>query len=147
MSELEVRHELLDIATGEMLPATVDNAARVLEAIREAERRIRLVRAEVTSFLLEQSQRDGIKTFHSGAGKVELSGGPVKEYDPQALQVKLTVAGCPQSRIDEAIVPEVTYKVNRSVLRQLAGANERYAIAIEQSEYMKEKAYSVRVTP
>ena len=129
------------------MPASLDNAARVLEAAREMKRKLNLVVAEATSYLMEQSQREGTKTFHTAHGNATLSGGPTVEYDPTALMHGLGQAGCPEARITEAVTPEVTYKVNRSVLRQLAAANQKYDLAIRQAEYTVEKPYRVSVKP
>lgn len=137
--------ELVNVETGERLPATVDNAAIVLAAAREMKRRLGAVIAETTAFLVSQSEVRGSKTFHSTEGTLTLSGGPSSEYDPTDLMEGLREAGCPEDRIEQAVVPEISYRVNRSVLRQLAGANLRYADVIDSAERTVEKPYRVSV--
>jgi hypothetical protein len=140
-AELAVPEVLLDVMTGEVLPATTDNAHQVLVAIREREQQLREVKAAVTAFMLEQARVQGTKTFHASAGDVVLSGGSAIEYDPDALADCLREAGCPEPRIDEVVVAEITHKVNRSVLRQLTGANEDYRAAAELAERTVEKPW------
>lgn len=137
--------ELVNVETGERLPATIDNAVIVLEAAREMKRKLGAVIAETTAFLVSQSEVRGSKTFHSTEGTLTLSGGPSSEYDPADLMEGLREAGCPEDRIEEAVVAEVTYKVNRSVLRQLAGANLKYADAIDAAERVIERPYRASV--
>jgi len=148
-TEVAIPEVLLDVMTGEVLPATPDNAHQVLEAIREREQQLREVKAAVTAFMLEQSRVQGTKTFHASAGDVVLSGGPTIEYDPHDLAEALREAGCPEDRIYDnpeaetrgVIQIEQTFKVNRSVLRQLAGANEDYKAAAELAERTVEKPW------
>jgi hypothetical protein len=132
--EIAVPETLLDVMTGEVLPATTDNAHQVLVAIREREQQLRDVKAAVTAFMLEQARVQGTKTFHASAGDVVLSGGAAIEYDAHALADCLREAGCPEERINEVVTAEITYKVNRNVLRQLTGANEDYKAAAELAE-------------
>lgn len=136
---------LLDVETGELLPATVDNAAVVLRAARTMKGRLNDVIAATTSFLLHESQVRGTKTLEAGREKIVLTGGPSVDYDPTDLMEALREAGCPEERIGEAVVEEITYKVNRSVLRQLAGANPDYKSAIEASELTVEKPWRAAV--
>src|SRR6185436_11973771 len=105
-----------------------------LVAIREREQQLRDVKAAVTAFMLEQSRVQGTKTFHASAGDVVLSGGAAIEYDALALADCLREAGCPEDRIDAVVKAEITYKVDRSVLRQLMSANEDYKAAAELAE-------------
>jgi hypothetical protein len=133
-AELAVPETLLDVMTGEVLPATTENAHTALVAIREREQQLREVKAAVTAFVIEQSRVQGTKTLHAAGGDVVLSGGVATEYDPQALADCLREVGCPEERISEAVVEEISYKVNRSVLRQLVGANENYKAAAELAE-------------
>lgn len=136
---------LLDVESGELLPATLENAAAVLDAARRMKRRLDDVIRDATSFLLAESQTRGTKTFHIGNGRVELSGGPTVEYDPVDLMEALRAAGCPEDRIGEAVEETVSYKVNRAVLRQLVGANEDYRAAAELAERTLEKPWRAAV--
>ncbi len=139
MSELVQNVELLDVQTGEILPATVENAARVITAARDMRTRINDVVAQATAWLAEESARQGTKTLHAGTSSVVLSGGPSDEYDPLELMNYLRNAGLPEQRVDDAVTTIIDYKVNRAVLRQLAAANPEYADAIEQAKRTVEK--------
>src|SRR5215472_4949777 len=111
MSELSVIRELLDVSTGEVLPATPESAHRVLTALNEMSDRLKEVRATVTEYLIEESRRQGTKTLHTPGGDLVLSGGRGSEYDAEALADCLREAGCPEDRIDEVITATITYKV------------------------------------
>lgn len=133
-TELVVVTELLDVESGEILPATVDNAAAVLQSARVMKQKIDTVIRSATAYLAGEAAHHGTKTFNVAAGTVSLSGGTSLEYDAADLMEALRVAGCPEDRIDAAVVAEISYKVNRSVLRQLAAANQDYKAAIELAE-------------
>ena len=139
MTDLVQITELLDVQTGEILPATTTNAARVITAARDMRTRINDVVAQATAWLAEESARQGTKTLHAGSSSVVLSGGPTDEYDPLELMNYLRNAGLPEQRVDDAVTTIIDYKVNRSVLRQLAAANPEYADAIEQAKRTVEK--------
>ncbi len=139
MSDLAVVTELLDVETGELLEPSVPNAARVLAAARLMKSRINDVIADATAYLTAEAAHQGTKTFHYDRGTVALNGGPTVDYDPTDLMEALRLAGCPEERIGEAVVATISYKVNRSVLRQLAGANPDYKAAIALAEREVEK--------
>jgi hypothetical protein len=142
---LSVITELLDVESGEVLPASVENAAVVLASARVIKQKIDTVIRSATDYLASESTHQGIKTFNVGSGTVSLSGGASIEYDAADLMEALRVAGCPEDRIEAAVVAEITYKVNRSVLRQLAGANPDYKAAIDLAERTIEKPWRVSV--
>jgi hypothetical protein len=137
--------ELVNVETGEFLPATVENAAVVLHAARTMKRRLDNVIAETTSFLLAESQVRGTKTLEAGREKITLTGGPTVDYDTTDLMDALREAGCPEERIAEAVIEEISYKPNRSVLRQLAAANPDYRAAVELAERTIEKPWRASV--
>lgn len=141
MSDLATRTELVDVSTGEFLPATPENAHRALTALNAMSDRLKEVRAAVTEYLIEESRRQGTKTLHTPGGDLVLSGGRGTEYDAEALAECLREAGCPEERIDEVVTAEITYKVNRSVLRQLTAANEDYQAAAELARRDVEKPF------
>lgn len=145
MTELEQYTGLLNLETGELLPATVDNASRVLLAARAMKNRVNEIVREATEYLADVSGHQGTKTLHGDDETVTLTGGPTIEYDLEELRRELEVAHCPQDRIDAAIVATVTFKENRAVLRQLAGANKDYAAAIKRAEREVEKPYRASV--
>lgn len=138
---------LVDVATGESLAPTVENAARVLDAVSRARDRLSLIHAEAVDVVRAVSREQGKKTFHVGDLDVVLSGGPSIEYDPLALREALAAAECPEERIDAVVKEEITYKVDRAVLKQLTGANEDYKAAAELAERPVEKKWSASTKP
>jgi hypothetical protein len=144
-ADIAVVTELLDVSSGEILPATVENAATVLRAAREVKQQVDGVIRTTTEYLASESAHHGTKTFDLSAGKLTLTGGASVDYDAVDLMEALRVAGCPDERINEAVVAEVSYKVNRSVLRQLAAANPDYKAAIELAERHVDKPWRASV--
>lgn len=138
-TELAPLSGLLDVQTGELLPATVSNAARVLRSCREMKERINRIIEETTAYLASESAQQGTKSLSHEGEAITLTGGTATEYDAHDLMEALRVAGCPEDRITEAVTPEITYKVNRSVLRQLAAANPDYQAAIDLATRTVEK--------
>jgi hypothetical protein len=137
--------ELVNVETGEALAPTVENVPAVLEAARAMKERLQGVIEAATAVVLEASRVHGTKTFHTGDADVVLSGGPAVEYDPEALADCLREAGCPEDRINEVVKAEISYKVDRSVLRQLVGANPDYRAAAELASREIEKPYRASV--
>ncbi len=145
MTDLQQYTGLLDVRTGELLEPTLPNIARVIESARAMKANVNEIVAEATRAAVEISELRGTKTLHGDGETITVSGGAGMDYDPSDLIDALLEAGCPQDRIDAAVVAQVTYKVDRSVLRQLAGANENYAAAIELAEREVERPYRVSV--
>lgn len=145
MSELATVSQLLDVETGEVLPANVENAATVLQAARNMKGRIQDVIAEATAFLVGEAAHRGTKTFNGAYGTVSLTGGTSVEYDAVDLMEALRIAGCPEDRIADAVTTEISYKVNRAVLRQLVAANPDYRAAVELAERSVEKPYRASI--
>lgn len=135
---------LLNVETGELLAPTIDNAAAALIAARNMRERIHDVTAEITAYAVELAEERGTKTLHGEQETLALSGGAGTEYDPEVLADLLRTAGCPEDRIDAAVVAHVEYKVNRSVLKQLE-VNANYKAAIELSRREVEKPYRASV--
>jgi hypothetical protein len=150
MSELATQDHtgLLNVETGELLPATIDNAVAALIAARNMKERVNEIVSETTAFLVSESTRLGTKTLPAGSTTVSLSGGVSDEYDAHDLMQLLRESGCPEDRIEQAVTTEISYKVNRAVLRQLAAANPDYKAAIELARREVERPYraSVRVS-
>lgn len=144
-TDLTVVAELLDVSSGEVLPATVENAATVLREARVMKQKVDGVIRSATEYLASESAHHGTKTFHVPAGTITLNGGMTVDYDAHDLVEALRVAGCPEERINEAVTAEVSYKVNRSVLRQLAAANTDYKAAIELAERHIDKPWRASV--
>lgn len=145
MTEIAPLIGLLDVHTGELLPATVENAGRVLTSARAMKEQVNAIVTETTGWLAEESARQGTRTLQGGGETITISGGDTVEYDAHDLVEALRLADCPEDRIERAVVAEITYKVDRSVLRQLAGANPAYRIAIELAERHVEKPFRASV--
>ena len=118
---------LLNPETGELLEATVDNAAVVILACRNVKQRANELVDEATAFSLYEAERLGKKTLHGETETLVVTGGTSTEYDEHLLMELLRDVNCPEGRIEEAVVATVTYRVNRSVLTQLAGATAQPA--------------------
>lgn len=134
--------------TGVLLDLT--NPADVAEALRD----VRAVKVQINEFvsflsgvLRLESMRQGTGTLHLGSLDVVVSSDETTVYDLELLTELLRDAGLPEERIGEAVVEtvSVSYKENRSVLRQLAGANPDYAAAIELAQRKVQKPISVTV--
>lgn len=139
--------DLVDVETGEQLAPTIENAARILDAVSRMRDRLSAVREAATDVVREVARIQGVKTFHVGDLDVVLSGGPGIDYDPETLASCLRDAGCPDERIDAVVKAEITYKIDRSVLKQLTGANEDYKAAAELAERPVEKRWSASTKP
>jgi hypothetical protein len=135
----------LNPETGEILERTADNAGAVLIAARNMDERLKDVKAEATDWLAAEAERLGKKTLHGDNVTLKLNGGPRDEYDAQVLEDLLRSAGCPEERIREVVVEEITYKVDKRVLKQLAGANKDYAAAAELARRVEQKPYYAAV--
>jgi hypothetical protein len=135
---------LLNVETGELLPATVDNAALVIQACRNMKQRVNDLVADTTAYLVSEAERRGTKTLHTEETTITLTGGATDEYDAHDLMMLLREAGCPEDRIEAAVVAEITYKVNRSVLKQLT-VNPDYKAAIELAARQVERPYRASV--
>lgn len=135
----------LNVQTGELLTPTIGNAAEALGAVRAMKQHANEIVNEITAWLVAKSEHDGTKTLHGDGETITLSGGIGIDYDAADLMEALEAAGCPQERIDAAVKTEITYKVDRAVLRQLAAANPDYKAAIELAEREVEKPYRASI--
>jgi hypothetical protein len=131
LSELQTISQLPDPYTGELLPATLVNAAGLRLLAAERIRQLRDLQAACDYVLAEEARRQGTKTLHLAEYTVTLTGGTTVEYDAHELMAGLMEVGCPPERINDAVTETVTYKVNRRVLTQLRAANPNYAEAID----------------
>lgn len=145
-TDLTTYQGLLDVQTGELLEPSVGNAARCISAARAMKQHANAIVREATDYLVSLAEHQGTKTLHGDGETITLSGGTSTDYDPADLREALEAAGCPADRIDAAVRMEVTYKVDRAVLRQLAGANPDYKAAIELAERQVEKAYAATIS-
>lgn len=133
---------LLGTAVDLAVPADV---ARAVADVKQALDVLAAVRRELVLVLVEESARQGTKTLRYDGIEAEIRGGPTVEYDGAKLRKALRAAGCPPGRINEAVVRVVSWKVNKSVLRQLARANPAYADAIEAAAAPSDAPYQASV--
>ncbi len=136
--------ELVDVRTGEILPATPDNAISLLGAARELRGRLMSLVKDCEAVLLEESRRQGTKTLRFEDVTATVTGGSDLEWDMDVL-LELRAWGLPESRYDELVVATVTYKVDARVAKQLEGANDDYAAVIRRSRSRVEKPWRVNV--
>jgi hypothetical protein len=143
-TDLERPATLIDVRTGEVLPATPDNAIDLLKAARDIRQRI-LDLVKACEFVLrEESQRQGKKTLHLPGGTAQISGGAELEWDLDIL-AELQALGLPEDRYGELVVQTVSYKVSAAVAKQLEAANESYAAVIRRARSYVEKPFRVSI--
>ena len=151
MTELErvqpaERLPVLNPLSGELVdPSDLPRVAQALADVREAKRRLDEARAYAEDVLADESKRVGSKTLHLDGWKAEVSGGTRLVWDLEKLRAGLRDADCPEDRIEALITETVEYKVNNSVARQLAGANDAYKAAIDAARSYVPAAVRVSV--
>src|SRR5262245_34906783 len=116
VSELAVPAELVDVRTGEFLPATPENAAELLVAARELRTKLMSLVHDCEAVLLAASRERGTKTLHLPAGVATVSGGSEVVWDISTL-ARLIAVGLPDERYGELVATVVTYKVNAAVAK------------------------------
>lgn len=139
-----VPDQLLDVRTGELVPATPSKAVELLYAARELRAKMLGLVKDCEAVLLEESRRQGTKTLHLPEGTAEISGGSALEWDLGTLMDLLEV-GLPQERYDELVIATTTYKVDARVAKQLESANPAYAEVIGRARSYVEKPWRVSV--
>lgn len=136
---------LVHPGTGEVLPATPENAAKLLRSLRELRQRALDAAKDCERVIAEESSRQGKKTLRLGDVAVELYGGSEVVWDVEKLRASLRRLGCPEERILELVRETIEYKIDNTVARQLAAANPKYAKAIEAAKTRHSKPLSVRI--
>lgn len=144
MSELAPRSELLDVVTGELLPATPENAHAILARIAAQEQTLRTAKSALTEYVIEESTRQGTKTFNTPDGKLVLEGGPETVVEGHELAQLLLAAGMPEENVSAIVTEEITYKVNRAKLKQATSANPDYQAAADLVTTTVEKPWRAR---
>lgn len=135
--------ELLDVRTGEVVPATPAKAVELLGAARDYRQRVLNLVKDCEAVLLDESRRQGTKTLrYDGVGTAEVTGGTSLEWDLEVL-LALRDLGLPEDRYNELVVATVTYKVDARVANQLAAANPAYSEVIERARSRVERPWRV----
>lgn len=143
-TEIAVPAQLVDVRTGELLPATPENAVELLLAARDMRSRILDLVKDCEAVLRDESTRQGTKTLHLPGGTATISGGSETDWDLDEL-AKLLAVGLPDSRYGELVVTTVTYKVDARVAKQLEAANPAYAEIIQRARSVVPKPWRVSV--
>jgi hypothetical protein len=105
--------------------------AEALDHLVDITSRLTELRGVLTDALRLEAHKQGTKTLHLDKLTAVISGGERVEYDGPELRVRLTEAGLPADRVNEAVAEIVSYKPDGRVLKQLAGANDEYEKIIE----------------
>lgn len=136
--------QLLDVRTGELVPATPENAVELLAAARDMRGRILALVKDCEAVLLDESRRQGTKTLHYGAGTATVTGGTELQWNLEILE-QLRSRGLPEARYNELVVATVTYKVDARVAKQLEASNPAYAEVIRMARSEAAKPWRVSV--
>jgi hypothetical protein len=120
--------------TGEVVSLeNPEECARALVEIQDLKSRLREFESVLKRSLLEASSEQGTKTLHF-SGMVASITTPVTTIWDHEVLGELREAGLPEERFNQLVRAEVTYKVDRSVARSIAGANETYASILERAQ-------------
>jgi hypothetical protein len=89
------------------------------------------MRDRISTSLWDDAERLGTQTLHMGGYDIVFSGGPVDDYDVDAIAAGLQDAGCPAERARD-IYRKPRPQLNVREAKRLATANPAYAAVIEQ---------------
>lgn len=133
ITPVDPHEEIVVPGVGELVNLNdYQSCATALDGIRDLESKLREIKGLLSSAIQAEATRQGVKTLELADGrKAVLSGGTEYEYDADLLAAELAVAGMPQERIAEIVVPTVTYRVSAVKAKQAAAANPVYADVIE----------------
>lgn len=144
--DLERAGDLLVPITGELVDIGDPNeVCRALDEVRDLKRQLDRARVVLEDALRLESERQGTKTLHLAGYTAVVSGGTKTEYDIEELADELLDLGLPASRVAELVVATVTYRVSKTVAKQVAGANPRYAEAIDRHSRQVPDYWRVKV--
>jgi hypothetical protein len=139
--------EEIVLPTGELV--RLDDPERCARALLEFRERVDTIRSATSVLgeaLADYSREQGSKTLHLGGVTASVSMPTSIIWDHEVLE-ELREEGLPEARFNELVVPEVTYKVNRSVANSIAKSNPVYGEIIERAQERHEKSPSVSVKP
>ena len=147
MSEIVVTEKgILNPFTGELVPRDdLPAIAGAMEMLRERRNSINAVLSEFTQAVILQSVLAGTKTIHLDDCTLTVSADHEIEWNHEMLYNELTNAGLPPQRVTELVQITVSYKVNASVAKQIAGANPAYRQIIEAAQTKVPKTQYVTV--
>ncbi len=135
--------ELVLPGTGQVIDlANPGSCADALNQIRQLEQSLRDAKRVLTEMLVAESERQGTKTLRLGKLEAIVGGGYNVTWDIEEL-AKLQDLGLPEERYYDLVQTVISYKVNASVAKQIAGANPDYARIIENARGEEPAAYRV----
>lgn len=144
LAVVSVPGELLDVRTGELLPATPENAVNLLTAARDMRGRLMDLVKDCEAVLLDESRKQGTKTLHYGSETATITGGQDLAWNLDIL-LELRNRGLPEARYNELVVATVTYRVNAAVAKQLEASNPAYAEVIAMARSYEPKPWRVSI--
>ncbi len=130
--DVEPQDFLLDVRTGEQLPATPSSAAALLAGLREMQDRARLWIRACEDVLVEESRRQGSKTLRIDGSTFEVYEQKEVQWDTAKLR-ELLPAGLPEGRFQELVTVTVEEKVSANEAKKIAAVNPEYARIIGQA--------------
>lgn len=129
-----VTEELVIRETGEVVDLEdARSCAQALHGIRNLEQNLREAKAILTDALIAESARVGTKTLHAGNLTAIVSSNTETVWDIETLET-LRDLGLPEETYNKLVKPEISYKVDGRVAKQIAGANPEYARVIEAAK-------------
>lgn len=131
--------------TGELIDlGNPDQVARALRTCRLAKTEIDGTRVLLEAAMVEQSRLAGTKTLRLDGYLATVGPDSELAWDITVLP-ELLAAGLPDSRYNELVKTEVTYKVDARVATQIEKANPVYAEIIGRARSRAPKRPSVKV--
>jgi hypothetical protein len=127
--------ELVLAHSGELVDLEdVTQVAAALRNVQEMEKQLKEAVSILKSALVYHSGEAGTKTLHlDGVGTVTLKNDTFIDWDIAGLERRLRRAGASDELIGEIIVTTISQKVDAKRAKQAAGANKKYARAVELS--------------
>lgn len=147
MSEHEIGAELVVPGLGELVRLSdTREVALALDHVRDLERELRSIKAELTQAIVAATRREGTKTLHMEGLTASIKSGSDIHYDAEQIEEGLRAAGMPEERIREIVVETISYKVDAVKAKQAASANPDYAAVIEANRVETEKPPYVTIS-
>jgi hypothetical protein len=120
--------------------------ARALKEMSELEIKLRVLKKALAEVVLEESFRIGGKTIHFPGGiTAKITAASSFSWDHSIL-AELVAAGLPAERYEALVTPEISYTINGSIAKEIAGANPVYAEILERARTRIPKTPSVSVS-
>lgn len=139
--------ELVLPTTGELISrGDPDACARALQEMNELEIKLKILKKALGEVMLEESVRLGSKTLHFAGGVTAKISTPSDISWDHSVLAELVDAGLPAERYEALVTPEVSFKVNQSIVKELEGANPVYAEILQRAKTRVPRSPGVSVT-